>query len=81
MVFRRYFLKKFEKPVLPEEENEMIGRQAVALDDIQPGIKGRVLVRDTHWQAKSDVPIAKGETVIIINSENITLFVKPFVGK
>ncbi len=81
ILFRRYFLKRFNKYIPEKEPNDMIGYEAVVIEDIKPNMTGKVLFRDVPWKAVAERPIKKGETVKIIESENLTLFVQPLNGE
>lgn len=59
-----------------EIEDEFLGKTAVALSDIAPGIKGKVEFKGTTWDAQSDDTIVKGQNVIIVGNESILLIVK-----
>jgi len=52
----------------------LIGMQAVARTDI--GADGQVHLRGENWNARSDMPIAKGEKVTVVAVEGLTLKIK-----
>ena len=52
----------------------MIGQMGVALDEISPN--GRVLVRGENWQARADLPIARGAPVRVSGMKDLLLFVE-----
>jgi membrane protein implicated in regulation of membrane protease activity len=54
-----------------------IGKTAVVVEDIRPGIEGKVEFRGSWWKAKADVEIKTAEHVEIIGRENISFKVKP----
>ena len=54
----------------------MRGRVVTALTDID-GRGGKVFVEGEYWQAVSDVPVAQGQRVEIIEMRGLTLKVKP----
>jgi membrane protein implicated in regulation of membrane protease activity len=80
LALRKMLQKKFfySKDNLSEGvEDEFTGREALAVTDIGPGKKGRVEFKGTTWQAESDSVISEGQTVIIVEKENVKLIVKP----
>jgi membrane protein implicated in regulation of membrane protease activity len=80
LALRKMLQKKFfySKDNLSEEvEDEFTGREALAMTNIGPGKKGRVEFKGTTWQAESDSVISEGQTVIIVEKENVKLIVKP----
>jgi membrane protein implicated in regulation of membrane protease activity len=81
IAFRKYFLKKFNKYIPEKEPNDMIGYEAVVIEDIKPNMTGKVLFREVPWKATAKRPIKKGEAVKIIESDNLTLFVQPLNGE
>jgi len=54
----------------------MRGRVVTALTDID-GQGGKVFVEGEYWQAVSDVPVAQGQRVEIVEMQGLTLKVKP----
>jgi len=80
VALRRIIQKKFfySKGKLSEEvEDEFSGKEALATTDIGPDKTGKVEFKGTTWKGESKSEIAEGQTVIIIEKENFTLFVKP----
>jgi len=80
LALRKMLQKKFfySKNNLSEGvEDEFTGREALAVTDIGPDKKGRVEFKGTTWQAESDSGISEGQTVIIVEKENVKLIVKP----
>jgi len=80
VALRRIIQKKFfySKGKLSEEvEDEFSGKEALATTDIGPDKAGKVEFKGTTWKGESKSEIAEGQTVIIIEKENFTLFVKP----
>ncbi len=53
---------------------EFIGRTGIAVTDIDP--EGQVKVRGKLWKARSDTPIQEGETIVVTDTERMTLHVK-----
>lgn len=76
-IFRKYLLKKFNKKIPAELENELIGNEAIVTQKIKPGLTGKVMLQDVPWKATSDVTIEEGINVKIIKTDNLTLFVQP----
>jgi membrane protein implicated in regulation of membrane protease activity len=58
-------------------EDEFIGKKSIALTDISSISNGKVSLKGTQWNAKSDVEIKKGDNVEIIGRDNLLLIVKP----
>jgi membrane protein implicated in regulation of membrane protease activity len=75
MIQKRFFYSKEE--LSKEVEDEFTGREAVAVDDFEPGNTGKVDFKGTSWKAESSSPIQKGDRVIIKEKENFKLIVKP----
>ena len=61
--------------------DEFVGKHSVALTDISALAGGKIELKGTEWEAKSEVDIKKGENVEIIGRENLVLLVKPLSGK
>lgn len=60
------------KPVTGSEG--LVGLEGVALSDVFP--EGMVLVHGEYWRARSDLPIRKGEGLIVEAVQGLTLKVK-----
>lgn len=54
-----------------------IGKQGVVLADIEPGCLGRVHVDGLDWQARADVPMAKGTPCKVSDVDGAVLIVCP----
>jgi membrane protein implicated in regulation of membrane protease activity len=54
-----------------------VGMTAVVVQEIKPGVGGKVEFRGSNWQAVSDTAIPEGANVEITGRDNITLKVKP----
>jgi len=52
------------------------GAEGRALDDIEPGGEGYVLIEGEYWKATSDEPIRKGERVVVVGKEGRLLKVR-----
>ncbi len=61
--------------------DEFIGKKTIALTDIYNVPGGKVTLKGTEWEARSEINISKGENVEIIGRENLVLLVKPLVRK
>ncbi len=57
------------------------GVEGVAVDDIEPGGEGFVLVEGEYWKATSDERIRKGERVVVVGKEGRILKVRRAEGK
>ena len=75
MIQKRFFYSKEE--LSKEVEDEFTGKEAVAVDDFEPGKTGKVDFKGTSWKAESSSPIQKGDRVIIKEKEDFKLIVKP----
>jgi len=80
VTLRKIIQKKFfySKGNLSEEvEDEFTGKEALAVTDFGPDKNGKVEFKGTTWKAESKSEIKEGQTAVIIEKENFTLFVKP----
>lgn len=59
-----------------EIEDEFIGKSAIAESSFGPDENGKVEFRGISWGAQSTDQIEKGENVIIVGNDSITLIVK-----
>jgi membrane-bound serine protease (ClpP class) len=58
----------------------LIGQTAIASDALEPTIKnGQIFIHGELWQAKTTVPIRKGETVRVTARKGLLLFVEPTI--
>lgn len=79
VLLRRYLKKRFFSKTDKEIEDqleEFIGKKARALDDFKDG-GGKVEFKGTHWSARCNSPVKKGDWVIIETKESLILTVKP----
>lgn len=53
------------------------GKKVVVTREIKVDSKGKVEFNGTNWDAESDVPVAEGEIVVIVDKNNITFKVVP----
>jgi len=74
--FKQLFVDRFVEDIGEEDEDDMIGKQAVVIKAIKPRVKGRVEFRGSHWDAESEEELPKGSNVEIVSKNNITLTVK-----
>jgi membrane protein implicated in regulation of membrane protease activity len=75
MIQKRFFYSREE--LSKEVEDEFSGREAVAVNDFEPGKTGKVDFKGTSWKAESSSPIHKGDRVIIKEKEDFKLIVEP----
>lgn len=75
MLTRRFFKEGGDSPELLRDE--FIGKDAIALENISKGTKGRVEFKGTPWTATPNEDIKSGQTVEITGKESINLIVKP----
>lgn len=55
----------------------MAGKTAVVRSELKPGTPGRVLFEGALWNAVSDAPVGRGESVEILSISGLTLEVRP----
>jgi len=58
----------------PPVTGRFVGEEAVAIEKIAP--KGFVLFQGEYWRAESDVPIERGETVVVVDKKGSVLKVR-----
>jgi membrane protein implicated in regulation of membrane protease activity len=75
MIQKRFFYSREE--LSKEVEDEFSGREAVAVNDFEPGKTGKVEFKGTSWKAESSSPVFKGDRVIIKVKQDFKLFVEP----
>ena len=75
MLKNRFFSGETESPATLEEE--FINKVAVALTDIKKGDTGKVEFKGSTWNASSEEDISRGDKVVVIGKESISLIVKP----
>lgn len=75
IIQKRFFYSKDE--LSKEVEDEFTGKEAVAVNDFEPGQTGKVDFKGTSWKAESDSSIHKGDRVIVKEKENFKLIVEP----
>jgi len=81
LLLRKYFKKVFKGALESDNDgtnfNIEIGKIVPVIEFIQPGeVGGKVRYQGTIWNAQADNPVAPGESVKIISSKNLTLFVE-----
>jgi len=79
LLLRKILSRKFfrEGGASPETlADEFLGKDAVALENIKSGEKGKVEFKGTPWTATAKDDIQAGQTVIITEKESIQLIVK-----
>ena len=69
-------IKARRRPVVSGLE-QMVDGQAVALADFD--IKGPVMIHSESWQATTETPLKKGQTVIVTGMDGLTLHVEPII--
>jgi membrane-bound serine protease (ClpP class) len=70
-------VKSRRRPIVSGRE-EMIGAVGVALEDFQE--RGRVRVHSEDWNARSEVPVHRGDSVRVLAMEGLWLIVRPEKG-
>lgn len=78
-----FALKSRLRPVVSGAE-EMVGSEGEAVNEfVAKGLQsdsffqGNVLIHGEHWQARSDVPLHKNQSVRVVEIHNLTLKVEP----
>ncbi len=77
MIQKKFFFSKKNNDDSDAVEDEFTGKEGIALTSFLPGKKGKVEFKGTLWDAESKSEITKGQSVIIIKKESITLNVEP----
>lgn len=80
VTLRKMIQNKFiynKKDLSEAVEDEFTGREAVAVEDFGPGNRGKVEFKGTSWKARSSSEIHSGQTVKIIEKDDLTLIVEP----
>jgi len=75
----RYFGGRISGKLAPDQSlDDIRGEKAVAVNAIKPkSLDGKVEFNGTVWAAESDVDIAPGAVVEVVERTNLTLKVKP----
>jgi membrane protein implicated in regulation of membrane protease activity len=62
----------------PDRAAELVGEQAVLLEDLPAGGEGRAELRGTPWtvRAASGIPLARGRRCVVERVEGLTLWVR-----
>lgn len=81
ILLRKYLKSVFTGHVNAKQEadqelQEFVGDKAVVIKEIKGGMKGRVELRGTQWDAEAAEDIAEGAMVEITGKDSITLKVK-----
>jgi membrane protein implicated in regulation of membrane protease activity len=66
-----------KNPKYESDDDEFIGKRAVAKTQINATVPGKITFKGTLWKAESAENIEAGQAVEIIDKESITLIVKP----
>lgn len=74
LVVVRLIIKQRHRPVISGVQT-MVGLQGEALTDIAP--TGYVMVQGERWQAHSTEPISRGQTIVVLAIDQLTLIVRP----
>lgn len=80
ILFRRMIKNKFiynRDDKSEAVEDEFTGKEAVVIEDIAPGKRGKVEFKGTSWDAESDTEIKTGQRVLITAKKSIKLKVEP----
>lgn len=75
-----YFAMRSRRQRVVSGAEEMLGAEAVALQDFREGA-GRVRVHGEDWQARSTAAIALGQKVQVTGREGLVLTVRPLDAK
>ncbi len=80
VLFRRMIKNKFiynRDDKSEAVEDEFTGKEAVVVEDIGPGKRGKVEFKGTSWDAESKSEIKAGQRVLITEKKSIKLKVEP----
>ena len=72
----RAWLVPQKKSVTTDNLEDIIGRRAIVLEDIDPPKFGLVDLKGTNWKAMADKKLMQGSTVEVIGRDNLVLKVK-----
>ena len=67
-------IKARRKKVVSGRE-ELLGGEATVVNDFQQ--QGTVAIHSEHWQARSNIPLSKGQLVRVTGMKGLTLEVEP----
>ena len=81
-LLRKYVARVFKGKLLsPGEEDTSSGREAVVIERVVPDAPGRIRFRGTTWKAESfEETFEPGETVMILETDNLTCYVSRPIG-
>lgn len=69
-----FALKSYRQPIVSGIQ-ELVGGEGVVVEDFID--KGHIIIHGEHWQATSQTPLKKNQTVTVTGLKNLTLTVKP----
>jgi membrane protein implicated in regulation of membrane protease activity len=75
IIQKKFFYNRDNQAI--DIDDEFTGKEAVAISQMGPGIKGKVEFKGTTWDAESESQVDNGQTVIILEKENFKLIVEP----
>lgn len=79
VLLRKYLKNRFfsrKDAEIQDQLEEFIGHKARAVDTFKEGL-GVVEFKGTRWTARCSQPVAKGQWLIILSKDSLTLEVKP----
>jgi len=83
VLLRKYLKNRFfsrKDSEIQDQLEEFIGHKARAVDTFKEGL-GKVEFKGTRWTARSSESVTKGQWVIILSKDSLTLEVKPVNSK
>jgi membrane protein implicated in regulation of membrane protease activity len=78
LLLRRTLVVRFGRSLPAREIDSLVGEDAMALTDLDPGALGRVELRGTAWSARNtgSVPLARGRRCTVERVDGLTLWVR-----
>ena len=59
------------------DQDDMVNKIAIALEDAEAGAYLKVMIGDTVWKAHTEAPIRKGQQAKVKSIDNLTAEIKP----
>lgn len=80
-IFTKPLTRRFRKSRgFKDAVDELVGKQGIVLEPIAEGKPGIVKVGNETWSAVSDEPLAKGQTVVVVERGSAMLQVHKWEG-
>jgi membrane protein implicated in regulation of membrane protease activity len=59
-----------------QAQDELVGEQAILLEDLPAGGEAKAELRGTPWSARASVPLAKGQRCVVERVDGLTLWLR-----